>query len=67
VHSSPGLQDLWQLHYTASSGLDHNTSEDEIANLDNDSDGHYIKVTAYADGRFTVLNSRNKNQHTYKK
>ena len=67
VHNSPGPKDLWQLHYTASSGLDHNVSEDEIANLDNDSDGHYIKVTAYADGTFTVLNSRNKNQHTYKK
>lgn len=67
VDSSPGLKDLWQLHYTANSGLDHNVSEDKIANLDNDSDGHYIKVTAYADGSFTVLNSRNKNQHTYKK
>lgn len=67
VHDSPGLQDLWQLHYTASSGQDHNVAKDEIANLDNDSDGHYIKVTAQPDGTLTVLNSRNKNERTYKK
>ena len=67
VHDSPGLQDLWQLHYTAASGPDHNVAKDEIANLDDDSDGHYIKVTAQPDGTFTVLNSRNKNQRTYKK
>lgn len=67
VHDSPGLQDLWQLHYTASSGPDHNVAKDKIANLDNDSDGHYIKVSAEADGTFTVVNSRNKNQRTYKR
>lgn len=67
VHDSPGLQDLWQLHYTAAAGADHNVAKDEIANLDDDIDGHYIKVTAQADGTFTVLNSRNKNQRTYKK
>lgn len=66
VHDSPGLEDLWQLHYTAASGPDHNVANDRIANLD-DSDGHYIKVTAQADGTFTVLNSRNKNERTYKK
>jgi competence protein ComEC len=67
VHDSPGLQDLWQLHYTASSGSDHNVEKDEIANLDDGADGHYIKVTAQGDGTFRVLNSRNKNERTYKK
>jgi competence protein ComEC len=67
VHDSPGLQDLWQLHYTAGSGPDHNVAKDKIANLDDDSDGHYIKVSAQADGTFIVLNSRNKNKQTYKK
>jgi competence protein ComEC len=67
VHDSPGLQGLWQLHYTATSGPDHNVANDEIANLDDDADGHYIKVTAQPDGTFAVLNSRNKNQRTYKK
>ena len=67
VHDSPGLQDLWQLHYTVSSGPDHNVGKDEIANLDNGSDGHYIKVAAQADGTFSVLNSRNKNERIYRK
>jgi competence protein ComEC len=67
VHDSPGLQDLWQLHYTASSGPDHNVAKDKIANLDKDSDGHYIRVSAQSDGAFTVLNSRNKNERTYNK
>jgi competence protein ComEC len=67
VHDSPGLQDLWQLHYTASSGPDHNVEKDEIANLDDSSDGHYIKVTAQTDGTFRVFNSRNKYQRTYEK
>lgn len=67
VHDSPGLQDLWQLHYTESSGPDHNVAKDYIANLDGDRDGHSIKVTAQADGTFTVLNSRNQKEQTYKK
>jgi len=67
VHDSPGLKDLWQLHYTAASGPEHNVSKDTIANLDGDSDGHYLKVSAQSDGTFTVLNSRNKLERTYKK
>jgi beta-lactamase superfamily II metal-dependent hydrolase len=67
VHDSPGLLNLWQLHYTAASGPDHNVSKDAIANLDGDSDGHYLKVSAQSDGTFTVLNSRNKYGRTYKK
>jgi competence protein ComEC len=67
VHDSPGLQDLWQLHYTASSGADHNVANDDIANLDGDADGHYVKVSAQSDGTFRVVNSRNQNQRTYKK
>jgi competence protein ComEC len=67
VHDSPGLQGFWQLHYTAASGPDHNVSKDAIANLDGDSDGHYLKVSAHSDGTFIVLNSRNQHEHTYKK
>ncbi len=67
VHDSPGLQGFWQLHYTAASGADHNVPKDYIANLDGEEDGHYLEVTAQSDGTFTVLNSRNKLQRTYKK
>ncbi len=68
IHDSPGLQDLWQLHYAVEGGKDHNVADDRlIANLDEKSDGNYIKVTAQPDGAFTVWNSRNKFQKTYKK
>lgn len=67
VHDSPGLRDLWQLHYTASSGKDHNVADDFIANLNESSDGHYLRVTARSDGSFNVTNSRNNFERTYRK
>jgi competence protein ComEC len=67
VHDSPGLLNLWQLHYSAASGADRNVSKDAIANLDGDADGHYLKATAQSDGTFSVVNSRNKYERTYKK
>jgi competence protein ComEC len=66
VHDSPGLQDLWQLHYSSASGADHNVSKDAIANLDGEADGQFFKVTARSDGTFSVVNSRNKYERTYK-
>ena len=60
VHDSPGLQDLWQLHYAVDAGQDHNVSEQFIANMDEKSDGNYIKVVADVNGSFVVSNSRNK-------
>lgn len=67
VHDSPGLQGLWQLHYALDSNKAHNVSESFIANLDEKCEGKYIKVTAAPDGTFTVLNSRNGYQKTYRK
>lgn len=66
VHDSPGLQDLWQVHYAEDAGKDSNVSEDLIANL-NGTEGAYIKVSAQPDGTFTVTNSRNQYSKTYKK
>jgi competence protein ComEC len=65
VHDSPGLEDLWQLHYAVDAGTDHNVDEKMIANVDEKSDGHEIEVSAEADGRFTVVNSRNGFRKTY--
>jgi beta-lactamase superfamily II metal-dependent hydrolase len=67
VHDSPGLVDLWQLHYSIEGGEDHNVSDSLIANPDENCQGKYIKVTAEADGTFTVMNSRNNYEKTYKK
>jgi competence protein ComEC len=67
IHNSPGLQDLWQLHYALDSDKAHNVSEMFIANLNENCEGNYIKVAAERNGTFTVLNSRNKYQKTYSK
>jgi competence protein ComEC len=67
IRDSPGLEDLWQLHYSVAGGKDHNVAEPLIANVDDQSDGNYIKVTADRDGSFTVFNSRNKETRSYKK
>jgi len=67
VHDSPGLEDLWQLHYAVEAGKDHNVDESMIANVEGGTDGNYLKVSALPDGSFTVLNSRNRYKKTYKK
>jgi competence protein ComEC len=65
VHDSPGLEDLWQLHYAEDAGKEHNTGEKFIANSGGE-DGNYINVSAEPDGRFTVKNPGNKFRKEYK-
>ena len=65
VHDSPGLEDLWQLHYAAESDKDHNVADERIANVKENCEGKYLKVTAEADGTFTVANSRTGAEKTY--
>jgi beta-lactamase superfamily II metal-dependent hydrolase len=66
TRNSPGLEDLWQLHFAIAGGKDNNVPDSFIANLDPNCEGKYIKVAANADGSFTVFNSRNKYEKTYK-
>jgi beta-lactamase superfamily II metal-dependent hydrolase len=67
VHDSPGLEDLWQLHYAAESDKDHNVADERIANVKENCEGKYIKVVAEQDGTFTVTNARTGEQKTYSK
>jgi hypothetical protein len=67
VHDSPGLEDLWQLHYAAESDRDHNVADERIANLKENCEGKGIKVLADSDGTFTVTNGRTGAEKTYKK
>jgi competence protein ComEC len=67
VHDSPGLQDLWQLHFSEEGGPAHNVAEPMIANPQGDDLGKYLEVTALANGTFTVQNSRNGVSKTYTK
>ncbi len=67
IRNSPGLEDLWQLHFATNLGKDRNVSAALIANMDEKSDGHYIKVSVEPDGGFSVLNSRTGNSKRYAK
>jgi competence protein ComEC len=59
VTKAPGLEDLWQLHYSEAGGPTHNVAERQIANLQGPDAGNYLKVTVLENGRFEVFNSRN--------
>jgi competence protein ComEC len=96
LESSPGLEDVWQLHWSYWGGVEHNAPGVMIANVDDPAQlasivagpaasgqtplaappagqagnathvpAHYLKVTAQADGSFTVTNSRNGYSKTY--
>jgi beta-lactamase superfamily II metal-dependent hydrolase len=70
---TPGLQDLWQNHYSVAAGQQHNRPESFIANLDEGIPlagaqpgaapvhmglAHWTKVSARIDGSFTITNNR---------
>ncbi len=58
IEKSPRLRNLWQLHYSAEGGEQHNVAAPYIANLKGGADGNFIRLTAYPDGRLVVYNSR---------
>ena len=66
IHSSPELEDIWQLHYATAGGKENNVPEKFIANLDESPQANWIKLSAEANGTFTVTNSRNGETKTYK-
>ena len=65
IHSSPGLEDFWQLHYAEAGGDANNTSDPFIANRTEH--GNWIKLSAESSGEFKMTNSRNGNTRTYPK
>ena len=91
IYSAPGLEDLWQLHFSLLSGQEYTAPGMFIANMVDDQaqtmpiaaltpppaaagappppahngPAHFVKVSAQADGSFTVTNSRNGFSKTY--
>jgi beta-lactamase superfamily II metal-dependent hydrolase len=64
LKGSPGLQDLWQLHYSEAGGQ-RNAPADFIANPRVPCEAKLLKVTVRCDGAFTVTNTRNGFSKTY--
>ena len=80
VQSSPGLEDIWQLHYsvprparplfgetTDQGGKDLNTPDQFIANLDEQhTTAYFLKISAQEDGSFSAMNQRTGYTKEYK-
>jgi competence protein ComEC len=58
ILKTPVLETLWQLHYSAEGGAEHNTVAPYIANLLGVDSGNFLELTGSKDGSFDVLNSR---------
>jgi beta-lactamase superfamily II metal-dependent hydrolase len=68
IESSPGIEDLWQLHHSNEGGTAHNVADRLIANPSAENDlGYWIEVFAHPDGTITVRNARNQFEKTYHK
>ena len=65
LHNSPGLEDMWQLHFSFTGGKERNAADPFIANLEEHDEGMYLKVSASEDGSFTMYNPRNKYTKAY--
>jgi competence protein ComEC len=65
IRKSPGLEDLWQLHFSEEGGAAHNVAAEFIANPDGPDAANYLELTAHPDGIFEVFNSRTQKSKTY--
>jgi competence protein ComEC len=63
LHHVTGLADVWQIH-RSEAAAEQNFAADHIANLD-ESTGYWIKLSARADGSFTVVNGRTGQGQSY--
>jgi competence protein ComEC len=65
IRQTPGLETLWQLHYSEEGGVEHNAPTQYIANQRGPDEGNYIVVKASPKGSIMVFNSGNKQSKTY--
>ena len=65
IEKSPGLKNLWQLHFSEEGGAAHNVAAEFIANPDGPDAGNYLELTAQHDGSFEVFNSRTQKTRQY--
>ena len=65
IEKSPGLEDLWQLHFSEEGGVAHNVAAEFIANPDGPDAANGLELTAHSDGSFEVFNSRTQKSKSY--
>jgi beta-lactamase superfamily II metal-dependent hydrolase len=57
IAGAPGLETLWQLHFSEEGGQELNTADDYIANTETDA-GNFLELSGSGDGSFDIRNSR---------
>ena len=62
--ASPGLEDLWQLHFAVAAAKEANVEDPYIANLQTPGGGNLL-LSVEPTGRFRLLNFRNKFEKVY--
>jgi competence protein ComEC len=65
IEKSPGLEDLWQLHYSEEGGAAHNVAAEFIANPEGPDAGNSLELTVQEGGSFEVFNSRTQRAKRY--
>jgi beta-lactamase superfamily II metal-dependent hydrolase len=65
LRKTPSIEDIWQLHYSLIEPRTQNVPLAFIANPDQNCKGKWLKLTAHADGSFTVYNAGNQFQKAY--
>ena len=63
--SVPGLEALWQLHFSEEAGPSLNTQDAFVANPQGTDHGYDLELTASQDGSFSVLNPRTRVSKAY--
>ena len=58
LKGAPGLEALWQLHFSDEGGAANNRAAEYIANLAGPDAGHSLELIAGRDGSFAMLNER---------
>jgi beta-lactamase superfamily II metal-dependent hydrolase len=65
IRKTPGLETLWQLHYSEEGGPTNNTPDKYIANPQGPDAGNGLLLIAHPDGTFRVTNPRTNYTQTY--
>lgn len=66
LRNTPGLEDIWQVHYSAAGTAETNPPPNFIVNLEPADGGLTLKLEAQKNGSFTVTNPRNGFTKTYR-
>lgn len=66
LRGSPGLEDIWQSHFSVAGGKENNPPENFIANSDPKCRSQAIKISARRDGVFTVTTGPGRFSKTYR-